>query len=91
MADVLRRQVGLFGRDGIIFCPNRESALLRAASSTMTNEYIWKCYKEVEKEVIGSWGSGNVRVEKFDGIGKSFVGLSSYFQDKSATKLSISA
>lgn len=51
MTELRRKKVGFCRKDDIMLRPERRNALSRAASQTMTTEYIPTFYEEMKKEV----------------------------------------
>lgn len=51
----------------------------------MATECAQTCYKEANKEVMGSRNSGILRIENNDGNGESFVNYIQLFSDKVET------
>lgn len=56
-----------------MFRPQKRNALSRVISFNIPTDSICTCYKEVKKEVTGSYDSKNVSIENGDGNLKSFM------------------
>lgn len=57
----------------------------------MTTNYIWKCYEEVKKEMMGSLDNCNTRTENFDDNRGSLVGFFQLLSDRTGTMLNNTA
>lgn len=88
---MLSNQVEACGKVDIMCRQDRINGLSSAGSTRIVTKYIWTCYKEVEKQVIRSRYSNNVRIENSDRNTVSFVRIIPLFSDQMATTLKSTA
>lgn len=65
--EVLQKQIKFCRKYDIMFRPERQNALPKAVSPSMAKEYVGTIDKAVRREVMGSRGSGNLRIANIDG------------------------
>lgn len=82
MSEVLRNRFAFCGKGSIVFLLQRGNSLSEVAYPIMKTEFIRQSYEEVNKELMSSLESGNLRIEIATGSAESFVSYIYLFSDR---------
>lgn len=67
MTEVLRKKVRFYGKENIVFHPERESVLSAVVPPSISTDYIETCDGELKREKMGIRATGSIWTEKRDG------------------------